>query len=247
MKILYLTDLYYEAKGRKYFEEDLYITRILKEHFDIALCNPKNSKDFENDVDLIVFRNTGPVSGFEEEYESFVKRVTSNNINTFNEFVGKADMKGKQYLLDLTLDDYPVIPTIDDLENLNLLPDCERYVVKPKDGADSIGLEFLTKNELFEKDLGNMLIQPAIDFEYEVSFYFINDCLELDASLQWRLHTKILYETYMKWCNKNNEHIMSQKWLSLRMGEKGFKRLVSNSQRWWLGLTVKPEWRGFVK
>ena len=76
---------------------------------------------------------------------------------------------------------------------------------------------------------------------------FINDCLELDASLQWRLHTKILYETYMKWCNKNYEHIMSQKWLSLRMGEKGFKRLVSNSQRWWLGLTVKPEWRGFVK
>ena len=183
MKILYLTDLYYEAKGRKYFEEDLYITRILKEHFDIALCNPKNSKDFENDVDLIVFRNTGPVSGFEEEYESFVKRVTSNNINTFNEFVGKADMKGKQYLLDLTLDDYPVIPTIDDLENLNLLPDCERYVVKPKDGADSIGLEFLTKNELFEKDLGNMLIQPAIDFEYEVSFYFINDCLNMHYML----------------------------------------------------------------
>ena len=142
MKILYLTDLYYEAKGRKYFEEDLYISGILKEHFDVALCNPKNSKDFENDVDLIVFRNTGPVSGFEEEYESFVKRVTSNNIQTFNEFVGKADMKGKQYLLDLTLDDYPVIPTIDDLENLNLLPDCERYVVKPKDGADSIGLEF---------------------------------------------------------------------------------------------------------
>ena len=178
MKILYLTDLYYEAKGRKYFEEDLYITRILKEHFDIALCNPKNSKDFENDVDLIVFRNTGPVSGFEEEYESFVKRVTSNNINTFNEFVGKADMKGKQYLLDLTLEGYPVIPTIDDFENINLLPYCERYVIKPKDGADSIGLEFLTKSELFEKDLVNMLIQPAIDFEYEVSFYFINDSLE---------------------------------------------------------------------
>ena len=35
MKILYLTDLYYEAKGRNYFEEDLYISGILKEHFDI--------------------------------------------------------------------------------------------------------------------------------------------------------------------------------------------------------------------
>ena len=118
MKILYLTDLYYEAKGRKYFEEDLYVIDILKEHFDIALCHPKNSKDFENDVDLIVFRNTGPVSGFEEVYESFVKRVSSNNFRTFNEFVGKADMKGKQYLLDLTLEDYPVFQPLIILKTL---------------------------------------------------------------------------------------------------------------------------------
>ena len=118
MKILYLTDLYYEAKGRNYFEEDLYISGILKEHFDIVLCHPKNSKDFENDVDLIVFRNTGPVSGFEEVYESFVKRVSSNNFRTFNEFVGKADMKGKQYLLDLTLEDYPVFQPLIILKTL---------------------------------------------------------------------------------------------------------------------------------
>ncbi len=211
MKILYLTDLYYEAKGRRYFEEDLYITEILKEHFDIALCHPKNSKDFEKYADLIVFRNTGPVSGFREEYESFIKRVNSNNIKTFNEFKGKADMKGKQYLLDLTLEDYPVIPTIDDIENLNLLPDCERYVIKPKDGADSIGLEFITKNELFEKDLENMLIQPAIDFEYEVSFYFINDSLEYalyapDKDKRWELKKyefsqsdKEFAEKFIKW------------------------------------------------
>ena len=37
MKILYLTDLYYEAKGRKYFEEDLYITDILKSRKEILL------------------------------------------------------------------------------------------------------------------------------------------------------------------------------------------------------------------
>ena len=109
-----------------------------------------------------------------------------------NEFVGKADMKGKQYLLDLTLECYPVIPTIDDLDNITLLPDCENYVIKPKDGADSIGLDFLTKSELFEKDLVNMLIQPAIDFEYEVSFYFINDNLEYalyapDKDKRWNL------------------------------------------------------------
>ena len=76
---------------------------------------------------------------------------------------------------------------------------------------------------------------------------FVNDCLELDAALQWRLHTKILYETYIKWCAKNNERVMSQKWLGLRMSEKGSKRLSSNGQRYWLGLAVKIEWRGIQK
>lgn len=76
---------------------------------------------------------------------------------------------------------------------------------------------------------------------------FVNDCLEIDGSLSWRLHTKILYETYIKWCNKNNERVMSQKWLGLRMSEKGFKRLSTNGQRFWLGLAVKVEWRGEEK
>ena len=46
---------------------------------------------------------------------------------------------------------------------------------------------------------------------------FVTDCFEIDASMKWRLHTKILYETYIKWCAKNNEKIMTQKWLALRM------------------------------
>ncbi len=69
-KILYLTDLYYEAKGRKYYEEDIYITGKLKDHFDVVLCNPKNSESFEKDVDLVVFRNTGSVIGYKDVYEA---------------------------------------------------------------------------------------------------------------------------------------------------------------------------------
>ena len=71
---------------------------------------------------------------------------------------------------------------------------------------------------------------------------FVNDCLEIDASLKWRLNNTILYNTYIKWCNKNNEHLQSQKWLTLRMVEKGFKRFASNGQRLWLGLIIKEEW-----
>ena len=122
-KILYLTDLYYKAKGRNYYEEDIYITGKLKDYFDVVLCNPKNSESFEKDVDLIVFRNTGGVSGFKDIYNSFVNRVKTNNLKTFNEFIGKADMCGKQYLLDLTSEKYPVIHTI---ENIDLLPNVDK-------------------------------------------------------------------------------------------------------------------------
>lgn len=192
-KILYLTDLYYPAKGRNYYEEDIFLSGILKDYFDIVLCNPKNSLSFEKDVDLIIFRNTGSVLAFQDIYDSFKMRVKKDNLKTFNEFTGKADMCGKQYLLDLTLENFPVIPTIDNIDDLDFLPDVDEYVIKPKDGADSIGLEFLTKDELLKRDLdGNILIQPAIDFEYEVSFYFINDKFEYalyapDSSERWKL------------------------------------------------------------
>ncbi len=222
-KILYLTDLYYEAKGRNYYEEDIYITGKLKDYFDVVLCNPKNSESFENDVDLIVFRNTGGVSGFKDIYNSFVDRVKTNNLKTFNEFTGKADMYGKQYLLDLTLEKYPVIPTIDKIENITLLQDVDKYVIKPKDGADSIGLEFLTKEELMERDLipGTSLIQPALDFKYEVSFYFINDKLEYalyspNKEQRWKL------EKY----NFTNEDIeFAQKFIKWNGIKNGIQRV----------------------
>ncbi len=193
-KILYLTDLYYKAKGRNYYEEDLWLTGLLKDYFDVVLCHPVNSESFEKDVDLIIFRNTGGVSGFKDVYEAFVKRVKTRHLKTFNEFTGKADMMGKQYLLDLNTAGYPVIPTVDTMEDICKLPDATKYVIKPKDGADSIGLEFLLREELEARELapGTMLIQPMIDFQYELSFYFINDKFEYalyapDKSKRWAL------------------------------------------------------------
>ena len=73
---------------------------------------------------------------------------------------------------------------------------------------------------------------------------FVNECLEIDASLKWRLNNTLLYNTYVKWCTKNNERLQSQKWLTMRMSEKGFKRMLSNGERLWLGLVLKDGWRG---
>ncbi len=72
---------------------------------------------------------------------------------------------------------------------------------------------------------------------------FVNECLDIDASMKWRLNNTLLYNTYMKWCTKNNERLQSQKWLTQRMVEKGFKRMLSNGERLWLGLILKDNWR----
>lgn len=39
---------------------------------------------------------------------------------------------------------------------------------------------------------------------------FVNECLEIDASIKWRLNNTLLYNTYVKWCTKNNERLQSQ-------------------------------------
>ncbi|MDO4534002.1 MAG: hypothetical protein Q4C36_09835, partial [Coriobacteriia bacterium] len=113
---------------------------------------------------------------------------------TYNEFTGKADMAGKQYLLDMTNAGMRVIPTIDDMRDLGKLLEVDRYVVKPKGGADSIGLEFLSRDELELRDFSrrDMLIQPAVDFVYEVSFFFLDGEYEYalyapDTKARWKL------------------------------------------------------------
>lgn len=94
------------------------------------------------------------------------------------------------------------------------------------------------------------LIEPDVikeaneEYRYDMDSIqaFINEVLNIDASQKWRLPTKDLYDVYLRWCGKNNEKALSQKGLAVRMQEKGYKRGVSNSVRFWLGLGIKSEW-----
>ncbi|NKB60699.1 MAG: hypothetical protein GKR95_00670 [Gammaproteobacteria bacterium] len=109
-KILYVTDLHYQAKGRNYYEEDIYLSGKLSESFDLVLCQPKAVNAFLEGVDVVLFRNTGPVLYFPEVYEAFKIEARKREIKVFNELKGKADMEGKQYLIEPTKNGYPVIP-----------------------------------------------------------------------------------------------------------------------------------------
>ena len=194
-KILFVTDLYYEAKGRLYYEEDLFLTSELRKDFNLVICNPKDMNSFTDDFDLTIFRNAGPVANFKDEYELFRNNVKLKNLKTYNSFNGKEKKKKKDYLIELTKKNFDVIKTIDTINDFSKLPEVETYVIKPKDGADSIGMEFLSKEVLLrrvDKNDKNTLIQPLINFEYEVSFYFIDKEFQYalyapDKNRRWEL------------------------------------------------------------
>ncbi|MER7666286.1 hypothetical protein [Streptomyces sp. NPDC096193] len=177
-RLLFVTDLAYPARGRRYCDEDIFLTARLREEFDLALCHPREAAALMNGFDAVVVRNSGPVLHYQDAYDAFRDRAAACRIPVYNPLSGRGDMAGKQYLLDLTADGHPVIPTVDRLADLDLLPAAQRYAVKPKAGADSIGLEFVTRERLAHLTYGDVLVQPRIDFRYEVSFYFVDEAFQ---------------------------------------------------------------------
>ncbi|MGW4460912.1 hypothetical protein [Micromonospora sp. NPDC004704] len=180
--ILYVTDLGYQARGRRYCDEDIFLSGLLRADFTVALCHPLQATALMDDFDAVVVRNSGPVMQYQAEYAAFRSAALSRGTRVYNPLTGRADMIGKQYLVDLTLAGYPVIPTVDRYADLHRLPDVAEYVVKPAAGADSIGLRTVSREQLDRVEFDGLLAQPKIDFRYEVSFYFV------DHELQYALH-----------------------------------------------------------
>ncbi|WP_345103637.1 ATP-grasp domain-containing protein [Streptomyces drozdowiczii] len=180
--VLFVTDLAYEARGRRYCDEDIRLTERLREDFDLALCHPRDAAALLDRFDAVVVRNSGPVLHYQEAYDAFRARALELGTRVYNPLTGRGDMAGKQYLVDLSRAGYPVIPTVDRAADLGLLPEAGGYVVKPKLGADSVGLTFVTTPELGPAADGTLLVQPRIDFRYEVSFYYV------DQDFQYALH-----------------------------------------------------------
>ncbi|MFC9424529.1 hypothetical protein [Streptomyces sp. NPDC056987] len=191
--LLYVTDLGYRAAGRpRYGDEDVFLASRLRADFDIAVCHPLDAASLLDRFDAAVVRNTGPVLNYRGAYDAFRARAVAQGARVYNPLDGRADMAGKQYLLDLSAAGHPVIPTVDRADDLGLLPTAEQYAVKPKAGADSIGLRFVSRDELDGLAYGDILVQPRVDFRYEVSFYYIDDAFQYalhapDPERRWLL------------------------------------------------------------
>ncbi|GGV63599.1 hypothetical protein GCM10010277_69780 [Streptomyces longisporoflavus] len=191
-RVLFVTDLAYQARGRRYCDEDIFLSSRLGDAFAIALCHPMDAAGLMDAFDAVLVRNSGPVLHYQEAYDAFREQALARGTRVYNPLSGRGDMAGKQYLLDLTAAGYPVIPTVDRPRDLHLLPATAQYAVKPKAGADSIGLAFAPADQLGDLVDGDVLVQPRIDFRYEVSFYYVDDAFQYalyapDPSRRWEL------------------------------------------------------------
>ena len=177
-RILFVTDFAYEARGRRYCDEDVSLTQRLREDFVVATCHPAEAAELMAGFDAVVVRNSGPVANYRREYDEFRDRALAAGTRVFNQLTGRGDMAGKQHLLDLGAVGYPVIPTVGRPGDADRLPDAREYVVKPLRGADSAGVRILTRDGLAEVPDEGFVIQPRIGFRYEMSFYFVGRTLQ---------------------------------------------------------------------
>ena len=159
---------------RRYCDEDIRLAAALGPDFDVAVCPPTAAQSLLDTFDLVVIRNSGPVIHYRAQHEAFRAEVLARGVPISPDLTGKADQQGKQYLLDLSAAGYPVIPTIDSAAAIDRLPKAAQYIAKPRFGADSVGLTVLERDDLATLSWDDLLVQPRIDFRYEVSFYFVD-------------------------------------------------------------------------
>lgn len=188
-RLLLVTDFYYQAKGREYFKEDLELSGYLRKNFKVLISHIDDVYPVMNQTHVVLVRNTGPKSTHQESLDRLKKY---SRVPLSNDLQGKGDMRGKQHLLELYKLGYPVIPTVDSVHDLDQLGQTQKYLIKPKNGCDSTGVQILSYQQLITGNFGDVVIQPLLDFKYEVSFYFVDDIFQYafyapDKSNRWKL------------------------------------------------------------
>ncbi len=131
--------------------------------------------------DVIIRRNTWTSNEAETENlhinnTKLIERLSKKDIKTVN-LIG-LDGLGKGYLCDLFQNFENVLPTINSISKLNLLPDCEKYVIKDiKSFGSGLYQKFVTKEELKDTYTEGDIIQPLMKFKGEVQCYYIGQKL----------------------------------------------------------------------
>lgn len=221
-QLLLLSNLSNELPG-----EDLFLQKYLSDDFEVTIRHPMECEDTEDAADLILIRNIWLTSEYETEWEEIQSRFAKKKLRTYNPLTGKGDTTGKDYLLSLFQAQYPVIPTVNNIQDLNLLPQADFFISKPKKGGSGVGVKKVSRKELLAEDLQGHVIQPYIDFQYEISFYFI------DGQLQYALSAPDKQERWdlVEYKPSDSEIAFAQRFVEWNALPYGIQRIDACSLR----------------
>lgn len=198
----------------KSFEEDGCFVKIVNVDYDEAL---------DDCYDVFIKRN----AYYEDEELDLLVDKLSERLKLKNKilinFNGKYDSNGKKYLARLYEKGLSVIPSIDNIANLDKLPETNEYVLKKEDGYDGIGQQIITKEEIEKKFKPGFILQPKIEFEKEVQFYFVNKIF--CYALEFYPSKVPVYPDAKKYEYTNEELCLAQRFANLNSNFIGIQRL----------------------
>ena len=198
IQIAIISNLKFNIKGRDYGSEDKLLASELRKHnFQVEILHPEtilplndppNAQILQN-LTVLFFRNNygGHLEqAYRHQLSNFITDTNNpHNSKIFNDFQQcHGDYQGKQHLLDLYSLGFPVIPSTRKLSDLTTPPfnpsTSTSFMVKSMTGADSNDMQgnltlpetILKFNALEKKSSEQFVIQPMMDFVYEVSFYY---------------------------------------------------------------------------
>lgn len=164
-------------------DEDFIIAKSFAEDgHKVDLLDFPIDVDFQNVYDLIIIKNAWDLN--EKTYKNYltqldkiVTKLKESNCKFVSSLDGNMNFEryGKKYLVDLYKAGYNVVPTIDDINDFNKLPDAEEYIKKPYVAYDGFDMEIIVKNRVKMTKLNKEVLQPKLDFISEVQLYFVNN------------------------------------------------------------------------
>jgi putative DNA primase/helicase len=87
----------------------------------------------------------------------------------------------------------------------------------------------------------NIIISATAEYraEMDVIGNFIKErCVQKEGV---SIRARELFKCYQQWCDENNEHACSERFLGLRLKETGLEQRRSNDGRYWQGICIRAE------
>ncbi len=164
-------------------EEDYIIAKSFAEDgHKVDLLDFPVEFEFKNIYDLFILKNAWDLNentykNYFNDLEKFMNKLNKTNCKIVSSHDGLLDFdkNGKKYLVELYKSGYNVVPTIDNVKDIDRLPVAEKYIKKPYVSYDGFDMKIVKRSELKNLELNSEVLQPKLEFISEVQLYFVND------------------------------------------------------------------------